>query len=313
MQHDINLVQSAANGDIEAFAALVRTYTNAVCAVAYGVLRDYHLAQDIAQETFVKAHTVLHTLKQPEKFGSWLYSIATRLSIDMKRKQSRDSRLRDKLKKNHIIHTTEPSILQNELHLDIMEALDKLDDMNRTIVLSYYISEMSMPEIANAMNLSISAVESRIRRNRKLLKEDYLAAWEMYFGNRQSTETLVAKVVERIVKQAGQYYIPVSDRTRSTDWFVGHFGLSLDHNGHLQLPSGHTLFLIEVNESVHSDRIDSQLPVLIFLVEDPVTLYEILREQGIQVEKGEQTGIEGDSFFFFDLDGNRFGIFSENK
>lgn len=259
----------------------------------------------------MKAYTVLHTLKQPEKFGSWLYSIATRLSIDMKRKQNRDSRLRDKLKIDPAIHSTEESVLQNELRFDILKALEKFDEMNRTVVLSYYISEMSMPEIAKALNVSVSAVESRIRRSRKLLKEDYLAAWSMYFGNRESTETIVTKVVERIVKQAGQYYIPVANRAKSTDWFVGYFGLSLDRNGHLQLPSGHTLYLIEVNKSVLSEYSDSKLPVLIFLVEDPVTLYEVLRERGIQVEKGEQTGIEGDNFFFFDLDRNRFGIFSE--
>lgn len=310
---EIKLVQSASGGDVEAFADLVDLYTNAVCAVAYGVLRDYHLAQDIAQEAFVKAFRALPDLKQPDKFGSWLYAIATRLSIDLKRKQNRDLRLRDKLIADRSDASIEERVLQSELRLDVWEALAKLDDRNRTILLSYYISEMSMPEIAQELNVSVSSVESRLRRNRKLLKENYLAAWAAHFGNREAVEKLVGKVVERIIKQAGQYYIPVSDRTRATDWFVGRFGLALDHNGHLLLPSGHVLFLIQVNQPVLASLTSSDLRVLIFQAEDSAALYEALKEQGIRVEKGEQTGNAGASFCFYDLDGNRFGVVSEKN
>lgn len=80
MHDDLERVRATMRGDWEAFGAIVRKYANVLHAVAYDIVRDYHTAQDIAQETFLKAFVNLHTLKNPEKLGSWLYSIVKRQS-----------------------------------------------------------------------------------------------------------------------------------------------------------------------------------------------------------------------------------------
>lgn len=304
------LVKAASHGDVEAFAELVRSYSNSVCAVAYGILRDYHLAQDVAQETFVKAFSSLHTLQDPDKFGSWIYSIATRLSIDWKRKQDRQARLGQKLLSNQPLHTTEEGFKQKEMRMDIWSALDQLDKKNRAILLLYYVCEKPMAEIGKLLHLSVNAVDSRLRRNRKLMRDEILAAWADQFGA-ASREAIVTEVVKRIIKQAGQYYIPVTSRSRSTEWFSVQFGLPLDTNGHLKLPMGHTLFLIEVEPDVMAAWTDSDLPVLVFHVDDAVTISEVLSEQGVRVEMDESGGFPGYQVHFFDPDGNKFGLFSE--
>lgn len=312
-EFETGLVIAAAGGDVEAFAALVRNYTNAVCAIAYDILHDYYLAQDIAQEAFMKAFRSLHSLQKPERFGSWLYSIALHLAIDHRRSLSRKARLQSELEQ-HVLRENDPQaadrIIRQEMRLDIEHALQQLDITSRVILISYYVSEMKMPEIARMLNMSVAAVESRIRRSRKLLKEDYLSAWAGHFRNREASDKLVVHIVERIVKQAGQFYIPVLDRGESTTWFVRVLGLSLDHNGHVMLPSGHCLYLIEVSDEVLRERTSSRLPEVVFLIEDEDRFCRAIEEQGIQTVREEAPGTGEARVFFFDLDGNRYGAFA---
>jgi RNA polymerase sigma-70 factor, ECF subfamily len=312
-EFETGIVIAAAGGDVEAFAALARKYTNAVCAIAYDILNDYYLAQDIAQEAFMKAFRSLHSLQKPERFGSWLYSIALHLAIDHKRSLNRKARLHSELQQ-HVLGENEPQaedrIIRQEMRLDIEHALQQLDVTSRAILISYYVSEMKMIEIACMLKMSVAAVESRIRRSRKLLKEDYLSAWAGHFRNRQASDKLVVQVVERIVKQAGQFYIPVSDRGESTEWFVRVLGLSLDHNGHVMLPSGHCLFLIEVSDEVLWERTSSTLPTVVFLIEDEEQFCRSMEEQGVRTVREEAPGTGEARVFFFDPDGNRYGAFA---
>ncbi|MFB9324607.1 sigma-70 family RNA polymerase sigma factor [Paenibacillus aurantiacus] len=309
---ETNLVIAAAGGDMEAFAALVRTYTNAVCAVAYNLLRDYYLAQDIAQETFLKAYRSLNDLQQPEKFGSWLYAIALRLSIDYKRSAARKFRLQEELGQlaSHEDKRYAEDFTRHEMSLDVEQALQQLDDTSRAILLSYYVSEIKMPEIARLLNMSVAAVESRMRRSRKLLKESHLSEWADHFRRGEATDKLVGRVMERLVKQAGQYYIPVSNRDRSKAWFVHVLGLSLDRNGHVMLPSGHCLFLIEVSEAVLQERAVSRIPALVFMIEDADRFCRAMEEQGIQTFREALPGAGQTQILFFDPDGNRYGALS---
>lgn len=78
---DKEVVNSANQGDLEAYSALVSKYSNAVYATAFSVVGDFHYAQDIAQEAFVRAWSRLGMLEDSGKFGSWLFTITKRLSI----------------------------------------------------------------------------------------------------------------------------------------------------------------------------------------------------------------------------------------
>ncbi|WP_227011949.1 RNA polymerase sigma factor [Paenibacillus lutimineralis] len=62
-------------------------YSNALLSVAYSILGDFHESQDVTQEAFVKCYNSLHTLKDPTRLGSWLYSIAYRTSLDFVKKK----------------------------------------------------------------------------------------------------------------------------------------------------------------------------------------------------------------------------------
>lgn len=79
---DAELVDKVCKGDMDAFSVLIGKYSNAVYGVAYGKLGDFHTAQDIAQEVFVKTYRKLPNLKEPEKLASWLYAVTARECMD---------------------------------------------------------------------------------------------------------------------------------------------------------------------------------------------------------------------------------------
>ena len=76
---DGHLIQKCLNVDSTAFGYLVDEYRAGVYAHAYAKLRNFHDAEDIAQEVFIKAYEKLHTLKRWDNFSAWLYSITSNL------------------------------------------------------------------------------------------------------------------------------------------------------------------------------------------------------------------------------------------
>ncbi len=302
---DDELVLATLNGDVQAFSLLVEKYSNALCSVAYGVMGDFHLAQDIVQESFIKAYYKLKTLKDTDKVGSWLYAITYRQSVDWKRKLQKE---RHALERSELLNhpiSFEVMIDKREIHTEVWNALDKLSELNRIIITLFHMSGFSMESIGKFLNMSISAVESRHRRARKLLKQDLMDVYFDGLRSQYSNQAVITKVTTSLIKQAGQFYIPVSDKKRSSEWFIEQFGLSADMNGHLILPSGQTLYLLPFKHPFYTD---SSIPVLSFDVDNITEVYHKLKKDGISVDERIED-IMGEHFFFYDLDNNRFGIY----
>ena len=86
-QSDAELVQEILAGDKEAFALLVARYERSVRAASISIVKSTHVADDIAQDAFVRAWEQLPTLRNPRAFGPWLMKITRRCAIDWLRKQ----------------------------------------------------------------------------------------------------------------------------------------------------------------------------------------------------------------------------------
>jgi RNA polymerase sigma-70 factor (ECF subfamily) len=308
MTPDAELVKAALNGDVQAFSILVEKYSSAACSVAFGVLGDYHLAQDAAQEAFVRAYFKLETLKESERFGSWLYAITYRLSLDWLRKQQKERQALESAEANKHRDSFEEMVETRAIHNEVWAALTKLDEKNRIIVSLFHMSEWTMESIGGFLNMTVAAVESRLRRARKVIKQEMLAGIFGEMFDQSTNQTITTKVTQRIVKQMGQFYIPVTHKANTTAWFMELFGLTLDQNGHLWLPSGQTLFLLQAN-SVNNNLVpDTSAPVLTFEVDNSLYVYDILMKQGIRIEEQTEEYLNNKYFFFYDLDNNKFGI-----
>ena len=75
---DVELIQNSLTGDENAFAKLVRKYQKQVHALAWRKVGDFHIAEEITQDTFLRVYKKLATLKDPRRFAGWLYRIAAR-------------------------------------------------------------------------------------------------------------------------------------------------------------------------------------------------------------------------------------------
>lgn len=183
MQCERELVASAQSGDSDAFAEIVRKYANAIYSVALSKVSDYHEAQDIVQEVFLKAYLNLTDLREPAKIGSWLYSITARLCAD---------RLREKARQCLFVvgdayaisaftaaqpttgANVEEQILRNEMRQIVWEALQRLSDANREVVVLFHLVGYSLKEVAAFLNISVAAVDSRLRRARRQLRGEMM-------------------------------------------------------------------------------------------------------------------------------------------
>ena len=76
---DVELINLILSGEDTAFASLVKKYEKQVHALAWRKIGDFHIAEEITQDTFLKVYQKLSTLKDPNQFSGWLYVIATNL------------------------------------------------------------------------------------------------------------------------------------------------------------------------------------------------------------------------------------------
>lgn len=230
MDSDKQLVEAAVQGDTEAFGALVRKYSNALYAVAYGILGDFHLAKDVTQETFLKAYLQLSTLSDGNKAGSWLYTIAYRLSLNWKRKRKAEIEIDDDCYGTSSPHGVEDEVMRREIAGQVWKALNTLDETNKIPLILFYISEWSMREIAGFLGISVRAVESRLQRTKKLLRAELAGFLEKELSSRRLTAVFEREVMRKIPGLSGIpcIYIQVRNEQVSQAWYEEVLGLDFD-------------------------------------------------------------------------------------
>ncbi len=177
---DIGLVQDALAGNETAFSALVENYQKQVHAIAWRTTGDFHIAEDITQETFLIAHQKLGTLKDPHRFSGWLNAITTRRCIAWFREKHLDSRLSENMdiatKRNdpysgYLVKEQAKDAVQ-ELQEIIKKMLKKLPEGERTAITLHYFDGMSCEEIAAFLDVTTNTIKSRLNRARNRLKKN---------------------------------------------------------------------------------------------------------------------------------------------
>ena len=175
---DVTLVHQTLAGDENAFAALVKKYQKSVHALAWRKIGDFHIAEEITQDTFLKAYQKLSTLKDPQCFASWLYVIAARRCIAWLRKkrlwtQSLEATSQAEVEKatysGYVIEENERTTAEAERAV-VKKLLAELPESERTVVTLYYFGEMSPSEIGKFLGVSVNTIKSRLRRAQHRLK-----------------------------------------------------------------------------------------------------------------------------------------------
>ena len=177
---DVELIQRVLNGDDTAFSALVEKYQKSVHALAWRKTGDFHIAEDITQETLLKAYRSLSTLKDPQSFAGWLYVIATNhcktwLSKKRLQTQSLEKTSSAELEKatysSYVIEENDRASAEAQREV-VKKLLAKLQESDRTIVTLYYLGGMTYEEISRFLGVSVSVIKNRLYRARQQLKKE---------------------------------------------------------------------------------------------------------------------------------------------
>ncbi|GCE27051.1 hypothetical protein KDA_25350 [Dictyobacter alpinus] len=170
---DAALVELVLGGEQDIFATLVERYKDAVQNLAYRMLGNITEAEDVTQETFVRAFTQLVTYKPAHKFSTWLLSIASHLAIDqLRRRRFLALPLEDVPFLEWIVDvgvSPEQSALHGEQQDEIQMYLQRLPSKYRAVIVLRYWYDFSYEEIANALKLTPALVKARLHRARELL------------------------------------------------------------------------------------------------------------------------------------------------
>jgi len=172
------LIAEAKAGDKEAFSMLVEKYQRPVFSVCYRMLGTPTAAEDAAQEAFIRAYKALDRYDPERSFATWILSIASNYSIDQLRKMkvtilSMDSDKHAWLAPPDPGPSPEKAALDKEKNALVQAILADLTETDRAAVILQYWHDYSYEEIAETLDLSSSAVKSRLFRARKLMAEKW--------------------------------------------------------------------------------------------------------------------------------------------
>jgi RNA polymerase sigma-70 factor (ECF subfamily) len=171
-------IAESKTGDKDAFAKLVEKYQKPVYSVCYRMLGTPTAAEDAAQEAFIRAYQALDRYDPDRSFATWILSIASNYSIDQLRKKKVTLLSMDNEKYGWLAPpdpgpSPEKTILDKEKQALVQNILAELPETDRAAVILQFWHDYSYDEIAEALDLSSSAVKSRLFRARRLMAEKW--------------------------------------------------------------------------------------------------------------------------------------------
>lgn len=167
-------IKRVLDGDPDAFAPLVERYKVMVYNISLKVLKRPEDAEEVAQDSFIKAYRSLKSFKGDAKFSTWLYRIAWNSSVSYlrskKRREIDGNAFQYKI--GDFDHADDAEMDDEEQKIVILKkATDSLPADEQLIITLYYYRETGIDEIARIMNLSASNVKVKLFRTRKKLRE----------------------------------------------------------------------------------------------------------------------------------------------
>lgn len=201
---DVELIQRILDGDDAAFTALVKKYQKPVHALVWRKIGDFHIAEEITQDTFLKAYQELATLKKPQSFSSWLYVIAANnCSTWLRKKRLRtepleNTQLQKATYSGYVVAENERTEAEAQREV-VKKLLAKLQESERTVITLHYFGEMSSAEIGAFLGVSANTVRSRLRRAQHRLKREEPMIREA-LENFQITPNLTENIMREIAR-----------------------------------------------------------------------------------------------------------------
>ena len=282
---DFKLIHSILSGDEHAFSILVKKYQKSVHALAWRKIGDFHIAEEITQDTFLQAHKKLASLKNPSQFAGWLYVITDRLCRSWLRKrqlrtQSLEATAEETLEEtdysNYIREQREGTAVEHRRQI-VQKLMEKLPESERTVMVLYYLGEMNCKEISRFLGVSSNTVRSRLHRGRERLKNEEQIIQET-FGSIPLSPNLIENIMRKVdaIKQTspsgGKPLLPLAALGSSAILIILLMGVSNQFLARSQQPYS----------------LDAQSEPTIEIVDAPV-IHNIISKPDVQNRVGSDT------------------------
>ena len=183
---DVELVRAYRNGDVHAFEELHRRYVASIYRLVRRKLGDALLAEDIAQETFMKALRMMDRVDDSFNFGGWVHTVARNLCFDELRRRQRDLRADSADDDDTDLLAGLPSTARgfdpvqvqesNEMRRQVWAVAQRLPEKYRLVLTLRELQDLSYRQIARSLKMSESAVETLLYRARLRFKEEFISA-----------------------------------------------------------------------------------------------------------------------------------------
>lgn len=175
-QSDNEIISQVLNGNQQAYALLVERYQNYVFTLALRMIKTREDAEEVAQDSFIKAYKYLANFRGESKFSTWLYTIVNNSSITFLRK------------KKHMVHSLDDDAvfesadaIDSGMRADTIEQKSRQAMVNKAITLLspddaqvitlFYKAEQSLEEVASVLGVEVNTAKVRLHRARTRLKE----------------------------------------------------------------------------------------------------------------------------------------------
>jgi RNA polymerase sigma-70 factor (ECF subfamily) len=177
---DVAAVGRARAGDADAFRTLVQRHSRAIFRVAYRMTRNEHDADDVVQETFLRAYRQMERFEERANFGTWLHRIAVNCSLDLLRSRMRHDKHRvddgfedGEMTREFASGDPQPDrlLLSAELQQHVISALDRLSVNERTAFVLRHFEGMPVEEIGRTLGIQVNAAKHTIFRAVRKLRE----------------------------------------------------------------------------------------------------------------------------------------------
>lgn len=181
MDMDIEIVDKILKGEMDAFEQLIDRYQKLIYNLAYRIFNNTSDAEDVTQEVFLKIYRNIEKCSGKQSIKTWIYTITYNTCIDEVRKRkgknnisldmtldSDDGEYSFEVASNE--PTPEASLLNKEGIKEIEEAINQLNEVNKSLVFLRDIKGLSYNEISEIMDMNIGTVKSRLNRARNKLK-----------------------------------------------------------------------------------------------------------------------------------------------
>ena len=246
---DAQLINRFLTGDESAFTALVKKHQKRVHALAWRKVGDFHIAEELTQDTFLKVYQKLGTLKNPNQFAGWLYVITDRVCTAWYRKQKPQMESLENTSEEEIDGLSYRSYEDKQRENAAVEyrrgfiknLLEQLPESERTVVTLHYLSEMTCKAIGEFLGVSQNTVKSRLQRARNRLKEQEDMIRETLGGIQlptNFTENIMRQVAEikPIVPTSSKPIVPWAASAATAILIFLIMGIGSQYLSHFQKP-----------------------------------------------------------------------------